>query len=82
MCSLFPLDRPEPRHCSVCLHPIDPSEESVLGQWHVSCLTMIEETPEATTYRTPSGGQVRIGKPKFIHVKTRRRMERRKAMVA
>ena len=77
-----PLPTPDLRYCSVCLSRIDPSQESVLGQWHLTCLPVIEETDEATTYRTPSGGQIRMGKPRLVHVKTRRRLERRKHRTA
>lgn len=70
---------PELRYCSVCLSRIEPSQESLLGQYHLKCLPVIEDTPEATTYKTPSGGQIRIGKPKFLHAKKRRRLEKRNA---
>jgi len=48
--------------CQVCKKDIYEDEPHVLNQFHEKCLQKVKETKTHITYRTPSGGMIRIGK--------------------
>jgi len=49
------------RVCSVCQRPILPGQPALFGR-HRICLTLVSDDRDATTYRTPEGGTIRLGK--------------------
>jgi hypothetical protein len=51
------------RTCSVCQRPILPGQPALFGR-HRICLTLVSDDKEATVYKTPEGGTIRLGKPK------------------